>query len=623
MAYRQDIDGLRAIAILPVLLYHFRFGILPGGFTGVDIFFVISGFVIAGSLESDIRQSRFSIVDFYFRRFRRLLPAYLLMAALTTVACLFIMLPGDLTDFGDSLMAASGFGANIYFWRTSGYFAATAYAKPLLHMWSLAVEEQFYIFAPFLFYAVHTFGKRRWMLFLAPLLLISLMISIAAVFVAPTAGFFLLPTRAWELLLGALAALVKAPPPGRPWVRQLVSLLGAVLIAFGLIAVHEDDPFPGWLALAPCLGALLIIQAGHGLTNGSQTPWVNRLLSLTPFVWIGRISYSLYLVHWPIVSLYRYATLRDPTLMEGFAMLVASLALATLSWWLVEQPVRHLTARRRTLVLAGGAGSLLIAAAVGGGIVLAHGFPQRTPDFTLKPIGGVELWGGDTCFNQDPARPIRWNAVACTRIHGPRGRILVWGDSQAAQYMPGVIAESSRIRADVLQYTSAGCPPILSYFSYARVGCSASNKRIPAIIQREHITTVVIAARWTAVPSLTIDDLGSTVAALRKLGVKVVVIGQAPEFATDAQTIDYISGQHRQLGGASWPVYFDIRLNDRLRALAKGAAFVDPIEQLCSGASCPYRKGQDFYFLDNDHFSTLGSEVAVRAYFPGAGSTVP
>ncbi len=619
MTYRRDIDGLRAIAILPVLLYHFRFGILPGGFTGVDIFFVISGFVIAGSLESDIRQNRFSIADFYFRRFRRLLPAYLVMAALTAVACVIIMLPGDLKDFGASLMAASGFAANLYFWQTSGYFAATAYSKPLLHMWSLSVEEQFYIFAPFLFFAVHRFGKRRWILFLAPILAISLAGSIAAVFVAPKAGFFLLPTRAWELLIGALAALVTAPAPGRPWLRQALAALGALLIAASLMLVHDDDPFPGWIALSPCLGALLIIQAGHGLAAGDRAPWVNRLLTLAPLVWVGRISYSLYLVHWPIVSLYRYATLRDPTLAEGVAMLIASLALAALSWWLVEQPVRHLTSRRRAVVLVGGVASLLIAIAAGGAIVLAHGLPGRFPDFHPTPIAGVELWGGDTCFNQNPGRPIRWNAGKCTRIHGARGRILVWGDSQAAQYMPGVIQNAAGIDADVLQYTSAGCPPILSYFSYARVGCSASNHRIPAIIKAQHITTVVIAARWTEVPSLALNDLGSTIRALRALGVKVVVIGQAPEFATDLETIDYISGQHRQRGVASWPVYFDTAINGKIRSLAKGAAFVDPIERLCQGKLCPYRDGAAFYFLDNDHFSTLGSDIAVRAYFPGVG----
>jgi peptidoglycan/LPS O-acetylase OafA/YrhL len=622
-AHRKDIDGLRAVAILPVVLYHFNLGIFPGGFVGVDIFFVISGFVIAGSLASDLHHGRFSILNFYFKRVRRILPAYVVMALITALVCLAVLLPDDLADFGKSLIAASTFVSNIYFWKTSGYFAATAHAKPLLHTWSLSVEEQFYIFAPIGFFLIHRYGGRRWLVFLGPVFVASLLACVAAVFVAPTAGFFLLPTRAWELLLGALAALVGPPAPRARLLREGLALAGAGLVLFSLLAIHEDDPFPGWNALFPCFGAMLIIQAGAGAgvqTQAPQTqaPWLNRLLSTRPFVFIGLISYSLYLIHWPIASLARYVSLRDPTTLEACAMIAASLVLAVLSWRFVEQPFRHIRVNRRALVLSVGAVSILIGASIGGAIVLAKGAPGRFPHFVQHKISGTEFWGGDRCFNQNPSKPIDWSAAACTRIHGRRGRILVWGDSFAAQYMPGIILNAPRIDADVLQYTFAGCPPILAYFSYARVGCSISNSRVPGIVRREHIDTVVIAARWTATPSITLARLADTIAALKASGAKVYVIGQAPEFSADVQQIDYISGQHAMPGKATWPIYFDTKINPKMAAFAKGAVFIDPLSRLCDGVRCPYRDGSHFYYADYGHFSTYGSNLAVQAYFPFA-----
>ena len=614
--HRKDIDGLRAVAVLPVLAYHFGLGLTPGGFTGVDIFFVISGFVIAGSIQADIALGRFSIANFYFKRVRRIFPAYAAIALLTLAACLAVMLPPDLEDFGKSLASASAFVSNFYFWKTSGYFAAAAHAKPLLHTWSLSVEEQFYIFAPIVFFLIHRWGGRRWILWLAPVAGLSLAAGIAAVFVASAAGFFLLPTRAWELLLGALAALSHLRAPRGRLAREVLALAGAVLIVFGMATLHDDDPFPGWNALYPCLGAAFVILAGKGLEVGAASPWLNRLLSTPPLVGVGLISYSLYLIHWPIVSLTRYVTLRDPGPWTIAAMVVASLALSWLSWRFIERPFRRIGPEHRNRMLIAGVAVVLVGCALGGALVATKGLPQRIPDFSERQISGSEQWGGDTCFNQNPAKPIPWNVQACTRVHGAHGRILLWGDSFAAQYTPGLMRDPAGIDADVLQYTFAGCPPILSYFSYARVGCSISNQRVPGIIKAQHIDTVVIAARWTATPQVALAGLPATIAALKALGVQVYVIGQAPEFSADVQLIDYMSGQHRQPGKAYWPVYFDASVNRKLAAMAAGARFVDPVPYLCHDRVCPYRDGPDFYYADYGHFSTVGSTLAVKAYFP-------
>ena len=442
VSHRNDVDGLRAVAVLGVLIYHFNFGFLSGGFTGVDVFFVISGFVISNSIVSDIDSGKFSVVNFYFKRFRRIIPAYIAVVLLATIAATIILLPDDLLDYAKSEISAGLYYSNFYFWKTSGYFQAAAHTKPLLHTWSLAVEEQFYIFAPLLIWGIHRYFHRRWIAVLLPIAVLSFISGVAAIYTAPTAGFFLLPTRAWELLTGSLVALAGWRLPENRLYREGAALVGAALILFGMVHLIESDPFPGWNALLPCVGTALIILAGKNLATPGYTPSINRLLATSPFVWIGLISYSLYLVHWPIVSFMRYLSLREPTIGEGLLMLAASVALAWLSWRFVERPFRVVNVRRRAMVFAGAAMAAAISFMIGEIGILNNGFPERFPNFALQQIHGVEDWGGETCFNQNPAKPIAWNSETCTRIHGTGGRILLWGDSFAAHYIPGILQDS-------------------------------------------------------------------------------------------------------------------------------------------------------------------------------------
>jgi peptidoglycan/LPS O-acetylase OafA/YrhL len=619
--HRNDIDGLRAVAVLPVVLFHYGSGIFPGGFIGVDVFFTISGFVIAGSVLNDIRAGSFSVTNFYFKRIRRIFPAFVAVMIATTIAAIVLLLPSDLIDYGRSLASTSTFLSNVYFWKTSGYFAAPAQTKPLLHTWSLSVEEQYYLFAPVYFWIIFKHGKARWLLFLAPIAILSLVTGIAAVFVAPTAGFFLFPTRIWELLLGAIIALVDRPLQNRRGLGEVVSAIGLALILVGLFAIHDGDPFPGWNAILPCLGTALIIQGGIGGGTRSALPLANRLLSWRPFVGIGLISYSLYLVHWPIAALVKYELLGNPTAAEMGFMVAVSMGLAWISWRFIEQPFRRISINVRPMVFAVAAivvaGGTLIGASAG----WLGGLPQRFPDFTQHQIAGVEDWGGDHCFNQNPSSPTPWDSRLCTRIHGKNGRILLWGDSFAAHYLPGILRDDRRIDADVLQYTFAGCPPILSYFSYARIGCTRFNQKALDIIRSEHIDTVVIAASWTDVPLHTLKTLGETVAALRLLGVRIYVIGQSPQFIADVQHIDYISGNYRLSTGASWRIAFNPAINGLIARQAVDATVIDPLSFLCEHGDCRYRVGQVFLYADYGHYSREGSVAAVRAFFP-AGNRV-
>lgn len=333
--YFPDLDGLRALAVVPVVLYHAGAHWLPGGFVGVDIFFVLSGFFITRLLAADLEQRRFSIWRFYERRARRILPALFFALAVTALAASLILTPPDLIDFAKSLLATLGFGSNIYFWQTSGYFAQAAELKPLLHTWSLAVEEQYYILFPPALWIVARFGRRL----VLPLFALAAVVSFAlCVWAAYTpylpASFYWLPTRAWELLVGALIALAPAMALSRR-LRDMLSLGGLVLIAGSLFLINERMAFPGWAAIFPVAGAALLViasVAGGGLGN----------LALTgrPTVFVGQISYSLYLWHWPPLALATYLLFRPPNALEAAGLVALAVIGAVVSWRFVEQPFR-------------------------------------------------------------------------------------------------------------------------------------------------------------------------------------------------------------------------------------------------------------------------------------------
>ncbi|RVB98134.1 acyltransferase, partial [Mesorhizobium sp. M7A.F.Ca.CA.002.15.2.1] len=340
MNYRRDIDGLRAVAVLPVVLFHFGVSAIPGGFTGVDIFFVISGYLISCSLPDDLERGQFSIGRFYWRRARRILPALTFVILLSSIAAWFILLPSDLHEFSLSVIAAATFWSNIYFWRTMNYFSIDAELRPLLHTWSLSVEEQYYIFAPILLYLIHRYVSKRWLTVLLPMAVGSFALAVIATSLAPTAGFYLLPTRIWELALGAMLMLRKPPVLAGRLAVELIGLAGFALIAFGFVMISDSDPFPGYNALFPCIGTALLIYAGQDNAD-RPAPVATRVLRLAPLVWVGLISYSLYLVHWPINSFVHYLSLKTVGVPTIVAMTVASFALAAFSWKYVEQPFRQ------------------------------------------------------------------------------------------------------------------------------------------------------------------------------------------------------------------------------------------------------------------------------------------
>lgn len=377
LKYRPEIDGLRALAIAPVVLYHAGLGLFSGGFVGVDIFFVISGFLITSIIVKELEADEFTLGSFYERRCRRIIPPMAVMAAITAVACWFILLPAEFRDFGRSLAAASTFWANIFFCKGQTYFAADAYSQPLLHTWSLSVEEQFYIVFPLAMMALFKWHRKRILPFLVIAAAISLMLSALMIDRDQAAVFYLLHFRAWELLLGSITALVPAGPRFSLKTMTMLGLAGLALLIYPIFTYSWQMSFPGPAALGPCLGTAILIHMHRQGLDGSP---VGLFLSLNFMTGLGKISYSLYLWHWPLLSLPRYALERPLAAAEILAFVAAAILLSIISWKYIEQPFRQKKLLFKRKQLFGTALAVIAVLVLSGRVIRsADGFPSRLP----------------------------------------------------------------------------------------------------------------------------------------------------------------------------------------------------------------------------------------------------
>jgi hypothetical protein len=343
------------------------------------------------------------------------------------------------------------------------------------------------------------------------------------------------------------------------------------------------------------------------------------MLSFRPLVWVGLISYSLYLVHWPIIVMSRYYLIRDPRGIEVFGVILASLALGAFSYRFVETPFRkpnRETSRNRVLSFA--IASLAITFVIGSLCVTLDGFPSRFSDYHEEHIAGLEDWQIGTCFLGPGRSTADWDPTRCTLTTGHNENLLLWGDSFAAHYTSGILRNKDSIPANVMQYTSAGCPPILSYFSYKIPSCTQFNAHAMDLIRDYRIKSVVLSARWDLLMRRGHLGLHDTIAQIRALGADVFVIGESPEFGLDIQSLAYRLRHIPAVNGVSfWTISnFNPLIDEGLVAEAAGATVIEPIKELCDGDICPYQRDGSFLFTDYGHFSTAGSDYAVRKYFP-------
>lgn len=546
--YRRDIDGLRALAVLCVMAFHVAPETLPGGFIGVDIFFVISGFLITGIILKEQDARHFSLSAFYAARIRRIFPAL----AVVLVACLaaggLILFPLDYQLLGREVAAAAGFVSNIDFWLDSGYFGAAAELRPTLHLWSLGVEEQFYLLWPLVLCAAQS--PRVAALATAAILALSFSLNIFVSGHDLVAAFYLPFTRFWELMLGCLTAIVlqsDVPPlraiesaVWRPSARaaNAVSAAGLVLVAAGLFFITPAVAFPGWWALMPCVGAVLVILAGP-LASINRALLGNRVL-----VYIGLISYPLYLWHWPLLVFFRHVEFRPANDTVKSIVLASTWLLADLTWRFVERPVRRAEGPARILL------PLIAVAACGltGLVVLGrNGFPARFPSDAneLAIDRRAEMMAAqrhDICFRGDPAFPPECG-FAGEMESGPK--LVLWGDSHAASLYPGLKALASGDPPfQLAQFNSSGCPPVIGFVSVERPACARVAESVVERIAALRPDLILLVANWslydgrTRYGQLDRTMIVETVDRVRALGVgRIVALGEVPHWMTSPPRI--------------------------------------------------------------------------------------
>lgn len=491
MKYRSEIDGLRAIAVVPVILFHARFDLFSGGFVGVDVFFVISGYLITTIIINEMENGTFTLLRFYERRARRILPSLFFVVLCCIPAAWFLLLPSDMKDFAQSVVAVATFSSNILFWIESGYFATEAELKPLLHTWSLAVEEQFYILFPLFLMAVWRSGLRAIVGLLILMFVVSLAVAHWGAYNNPSATFYLLPTRAWELLIGAFAAfyLQRTSVSFPYWLNNWLSAFGLAAILYSVFAFDEATPFPSLYALVPTAGTVLIILFSLRGT------WTHTILSLKSVVGLGLISYSLYLWHQPVFAFWRHYNLLEPAYTQMLSAAFISFILAIVTYYVVEAPFRGKSAALNRRQIFSGS-SVVLGALVALGLAghLTTGFPQRNEN--------VSIWENFL----DNRRPKRSCTIGFepTKLEscsfGPEGRevqVLAIGDSHIGQWSDILanIASDNQIHIEIIAKSACAIPEV-EYF-YKGIGrkykeCTIWRENLLSHIQESRPRLVLI-----------------------------------------------------------------------------------------------------------------------------------
>lgn len=627
IAYRPDIDGLRAVAVLLVVVFHFHlFSAGKSGFIGVDVFFVISGFLITAIVRQQVEAQRFSLLDFWVRRLRRLAPALFVVLALVLAYGALRLLQADFQQLAEEAAATQFYVANVYFWRNVNYFGLQAGNIYLLHTWSLSVEEQFYILYPLLL----VFVLKRWRK-LAPwvvlgVALLSFGLNLAFVGSKPEATFYLMPTRAWELLIGALLTWV--PRVRHTGFGHLLGAVGVLLIAAAIAGYTPDTRFPGVFALLPTLGAASLLLAG-----GAPGAWSTRVLSLTPMVAIGRISYSLYLVHWPINVFASNELGEGYTLGWRLAMVAACFVLSALLYRWVEMPFRHghVLSSRRGFVAGYGAG-LALSVVLCATVIATQGLPQRLPAEVARIAAFATDRPGEHCaeFRASPGQGAP--ALCALGTPGQAPTWVIWGDSHAWAAQDAIDLWLKKTGQAARFAFMNSCPPIRGvHVQRGGTTCHSLNETmIAAALADPQVRNVFLVSSWrqavegrlSTSPDRNLGEAGSvalfqqqfdaTVRELHASGKAVYLWEPVPgsrEHVPRAAalallrgttaSLDYSAAEYRE------QTAFFFQAKERNRDFIAGS--FSPSRVLCQTGMCAsIVDGQPVYF-DNGHLARSGS----------------
>lgn len=639
--YRPEVDGLRAIAVMTVILFHAGFNWLSGGFLGVDVFFVISGYLITGILVAEVESGRFSLAGFYERRARRILPALVLVVSMSLPFAWFLLAPDDLVRFARSVASIFVFSSNIQFFRESGYFDAAAETKPMLHTWSLAVEEQYYVLFPLLLLLLRRLDWRLLLPAVTGLLVLSL---VGAEWLSrhyPAASFFLLPSRAWELMLGALVAILLRRPHvsfwRAGWRGEVGGAAGLLMIVVSMFVIDDGSRHPGFITLLPALGAALLIFFS------SASTLTGRLLAARVPVFLGLISYSAYLWHQPVFAFYRHAFDQAPS--SGVALLLISgvLVLAYLTYRWIETPFRRksLFSRRQVLTAAAVVSAAFVLLGVAG--VAGRGF-----SFMRLDADGMHWM---TSLQSSPEREAcHTNAgeslapsAACVYLV-PDARWAVLGDSHGVELAYALATRLQAKGIGLKHLTYSGCVPAYGRQDEAVRCADWTTRSVGYLKSTPAIDTVVVTYRLNAAlfgnhdgsyPHLP-DRVGEVerarrwsalrdmLAELSAAGKRVVFVMQAPELPRPMSTLIF---RHRggDIKGVSpeWWARRGEYVNSRLGELPAGVKLVDPALLLCDLKTCRAGVAGISYYFDDNHLSLSGAGLVADQILSVADPLVP
>jgi peptidoglycan/LPS O-acetylase OafA/YrhL len=636
MKYRADIDGLRALAVIPVILFHAGFEYFSGGFVGVDIFFVISGYLITTIILTEKDQGIFSLKTFYERRARRILPALFLVMIVSIPLAWFFLLPSDMKDFSQSLIAVSLFSSNILFWQETGYWGVENELKPFLHTWSLAVEEQYYFIFPIFLMLMWRFRKPVVLASFIVIAICSLTFSHWAAYNLESANFFLLITRAWELAIGAVIAFYfvyggvgRIKIISNKLINQLMSFIGSLLIIYSIIVFDESIPFPSLYALVPTLGAGLIILFS------SKNTVVGQVLGSKVFVFVGLISYSAYLWHQPLFAFAKHYSLTEPSELVFSVLVLGTLLLAYISWRYVEKPFRNkkLVSSKNILSFWIVGSTFFIGFGLAGHITDGfNGFPlkskltQHLIHQQLKANTGLN----DTCDGSNKRLPV------CRTSKQPE--ILIWGDSFAMHLVDGIL--SSKPDAKIIQMTKSACGPFfnvaaltLKYnLSWAGDCLKFNNEVKKWLKENDTVKYVVVSSPFSlhisegnkllynngeikeANINLAIDEFKKTLTELESYGVIPVVFSPPPSTGDDLGRC-LAKSESRGLS----LTHCDFKRDQMSDKTKKAYVLIESIDKefpvihlddlICDATWCRSHIGNTWLYRDKGHLSKAGSSA--------------
>ncbi|WP_373767808.1 acyltransferase family protein [Glaesserella sp.] len=624
MKYRREIDGLRTMAVLPVILFHAGVPLFKGGFVGVDVFFVISGYLITSIILSEVEQGKFSLVTFYERRFRRILPALFFVLACTWVLVSSELMASEMKAFSQSIAAVTVFSSNMLFWWTSGYFDVATELKPLLHTWSLGIEEQYYFFFPLLILLLWRIGFRKsiaWVLFV--IAVVSLIAAEWMVHRTPMSAFYLLPFRAWELLAGSLIACYfqhyKQSEQSK-MANQLGSLAGMALLLIAIFLYDKYMVFPGVSALVPVAGAALIIIFATPKT------WVGKFLSIQPMVQIGLISYSAYLWHNPLFALARIKAEFHADLLTMLGLSLLSLVLAYFTWKYVEAPFRNKNLfLSRKIFIYSFFGSVMLFIV---GIVGHFYFQSREikPDYQWDQFARRHqcLIQNDNATQQEPSCYV-------DKRNEQDLKVLLWGDSHAASLYQGLSTFAEKNNIALTQLNQSACPPILGWNSLLRLNCSVINERILKEITQTHYDVIFLHSMWyfekapTSVENIA-TGLDNTIEQIKKASPKskIIVIANVPRWYISAERAYFRAERNNEIpqGELYRRAITFPELENALRQIAQRqqVGFIAPSRYLCKTNESEYGEcflsadgsREKMLYTDGDHLSKTGADILVE-----------